>query len=67
MGVRVVRRFCPDCGQQRPFEKQSLNHVLHLILSVITVGGWIIVWLILAVLNAFKPMRCRECGKGKIF
>ena len=55
--------YCATCGQQRMFVKNRINHVLHLILSVLTFGIWaIFVWLPLGIINASRGMRCSVCG-----
>lgn len=64
MSVSKIRRFCKDCGQNRLFEKQKPNHILHLIFSLITVGIWLLVWIPLIVISMFRPFRCGECGKA---
>lgn len=66
MATVSTRKFCPDCNQNRLFEKSGTNNILHLLLSVITVGCWIPIWILCAVLNAFRPFRCQSCGKGKL-
>lgn len=63
--MHVTRRFCPDCGQQRPFEKRTRNHVLHLLLTVFTFGIWLPIWLLLMLATMVTPYRCRECGKAR--
>lgn len=42
-------------------ERQTPNHILHLLLSVVTVGFWIPVWL-LVTLFAPGAYRCPICG-----
>lgn len=37
----------------------SPNHVLHLLLSIVTAGLWLIVWLVIATGGHFT---CGECG-----
>ena len=65
--MRQTRRFCKDCNQHRLFEKQTPNHILHLILSVITAGLWLLfIWIPKIILSFFKPYRCKECGKGSL-
>jgi hypothetical protein len=32
-------------------QKKQTNHVLHLLLSIVTVGAWLIVWLLVANSN----------------
>ena len=59
-----TRAYCSDCKAKRLFEKQGTNNILHLILSLVTAGGWLVVWLFCGLANAFKPFRCTVCGKG---
>lgn len=45
-------------------KKKSTSHVLHLILSLITVGFWIPVWIIVTLSNSIENRRIdREVGK----
>jgi hypothetical protein len=62
--VSVVQSsaFCHTCGKQSLFQKPRVNHVLHLILTVLTLGLWGFVWLTLGILNSSKGSRCVTCG-----
>lgn len=42
-------------------EKQTPNHVLHLLLSVVTAGIWVPVWILL-ILFGGGPYKCPSCG-----
>ena len=45
-------------------KKKSTSHVLHLILSLITVGFWVPVWIIVALSNSIENARIdRKVGK----
>lgn len=45
-------------------KKKSTSHVLHLILSLITVGFWIPVWILVTLSNSIENRRIdREVGK----
>ena len=45
-------------------KKKSTSHVLHLILSIVTVGFWIPVWVIVALSNSIENARIdRKVGK----
>ena len=37
------------------------NHLLHLVLSILTGGLWLIIWLILTLKSAGN-YRCTQCG-----
>jgi hypothetical protein len=60
MGIKKERRFC--LAEQRPVlaEKQTPNHILHLLMSILTMGVWLIVWF--AVSAFAKPYLCPNCG-----
>jgi len=62
MSVLVIQRKCKNCGEMRPFEKRGVNHVLHLLLTLVTVGLWAVMWLLLVLFNCFHSYRCRTCG-----
>lgn len=43
MGKSIKSKFCRVCERQTAFVKEGPNHVLHLLLSVVTFGIWLIV------------------------
>lgn len=56
--------FCERCQKQGVVFRKRPNHILHLILSVLTGGIWIIVWLLLSL--KVGGWRCAACGSEKI-
>ena len=40
--------------------RHRTNHVLHLILSVLTLGFWIFVWILVAMSNGIERKRSRQ-------
>jgi hypothetical protein len=42
-------------------ERQTPNHILHLLLSVVTAGFWLPVWLLVVVVGG-GAYRCPSCG-----
>lgn len=50
--------FCDNCQEKRLFQKESINHPLHIILTLIT-GFWGIVYGFLLVSRKY---RCQQCG-----
>ncbi len=61
MGIKVSGGFCKKCNKDVMTHRNTPNHILHLLLAVVTVGLWLIVWIILIL---FAPTRglCTECG-----
>lgn len=47
-------------------KKKSTSHLLHLILSILTVGVWVLVWVVVAISNSMENSRLeRKIMKGK--
>lgn len=61
MGTEKSSAFCDNCGRQVSIERQSVNHILHLLLSVLTCGLWLLVWA--SKSSEKKAWRCTSCGK----
>jgi len=61
----TIRRYCADCGQMRPFAKDGPAHGLHLVLTILTAGLWLPIWLLAGLASALTPYRCTFCGKGR--
>lgn len=60
MSYTEDRGFCPTCDHSVLGHTQRPSHVLHLLLSLITGGLWIPVWLLLSILP--HATRCTSCG-----
>ena len=64
MPTTNVMTNCSKCQKKTLHIEQKMNHILHLLLSIVTAGVWIIVWVILAILHSNKP-QCTICGHNK--
>ena len=56
--------FCKMCDRQVVVSRPGTNHILHLLLSILTAGLWLIVWIGSAI--KFGGWRCSTCGNAKI-
>jgi hypothetical protein len=61
MAVAQTSGWCHVCQQQRMMTKPRINHVLHLILTLVTLGVWGFVWLTLGIISSAKGFRCTQC------
>jgi hypothetical protein len=61
MGIQKARHYCPQEKKAVIAERQTPNHVLHLLLSVITCGLWLPVWLLLGLFGN-GPWLCPSCA-----
>jgi hypothetical protein len=57
-----IRAHCARCRHQQLFIRARLNHLLHLMLTIMTVGLWLISWLALCIGQILRPWRCEHCG-----
>ncbi|MFP4032042.1 MAG: hypothetical protein ACOC98_05790 [Thermodesulfobacteriota bacterium] len=67
MGFFNAIAFCPRCGGDVWVRCPSPRHLLHLKISLLTLGIWIVPWLLLTLLSG--PCRCARCGtlaQGKV-
>ena len=47
-------------------KKKKTSHIVHLILSILTAGLWILIWILVAVSNSSENSRIdRQIKKGK--
>ena len=56
--------FCKLCDKRVVVFRKGTNHILHLILSTITAGIWLIIWIGSTI--KFGGWRCIECGSTKV-
>jgi hypothetical protein len=57
-----IRGYCPHCGHHQLFEKSEIHHGVHLFLSIITVGLWLVSWISIVIGHKLRPWRCLQCG-----
>lgn len=61
MSLKTKGAFCSHCQTQVMAQGTKPNHILHLILTLATMGFWAWVWLIVTIAKAGK-YRCSRCG-----
>jgi hypothetical protein len=42
-----------------------IHHGLHLFLSIITFGLWLVSWVSISIIHQLRPWRCPQCGWHK--
>lgn len=62
----IVMKHCAKCRKNTKHLRPSTSHVLHLILSLITVGLWVPVWILVAISNSTQG-QCSDCGAKRGF
>lgn len=62
MAFQEASGWCKGCKRQRVIRRPGTGHVLHLLLTCLTLGLWLPIW----VLSSIKigGWRCGSCGRG---
>lgn len=61
MGTHHAARHCPSCDAHVMGIRNTPNHILHLLLSLVTMGLWLPVWLIVGA-TSDPRYYCTQCG-----
>ncbi len=60
MSMQQTSKLCTYCGEYRLFQRKGTNHILHLLLSLVTVGLWIPIWALCMI--KIGGWHCSKCG-----
>lgn len=56
--------YCAACDKPTIHLRTKTSHILHLLLSLVTAGIWIIVWILMAQSNSLRS-QCTACGRTR--
>ncbi len=61
MAMQEATGFCKACKKQVAIRRPGTNHLLHLFLTLCTLGLWSIVWVFVSI--KIGGWRCSQCGQ----
>lgn len=64
MSMQSASGFCKVCNMRRLIQRPGTNHILHLLMTVLTCGFWAIIWLLSSV--KIGGWRCSVCGSKRV-
>ena len=64
MPTAQLMKKCVQCNKMTMHYQEKPNHLLHLLLSIVTAGIWLIVWLLFV---QAKDPQCSICGRSNDF
>jgi len=53
-------KFCPQCQKQTLWARPGTNHILHLLMAILTCGLWLPIWIVASI--RIGGWRCQSCG-----
>jgi hypothetical protein len=62
MADQEATGFCKTCNKQVMIRRKGTNHILHLILTILTGGLWLIIWILSSI--KIGGWRCTICGSS---
>lgn len=65
MSTQTSRKNCSICGTKTKHERSvsSPSHLLHFIITIITAGAWLPIWVLIALFGGSKgAWACTKCG-----
>lgn len=60
MAVQEATGYCKACNRQVMIRRKGTNHILHFLITLLTGGLWVIVWIFAAI--KIGGWRCTMCG-----
>jgi hypothetical protein len=66
MAVMQAQRRCGTCGRKTLHARSYTGAGTGCLLSVVTLGLFLPVWLVMATVEMFRPWRCQQCGGGRL-
>jgi hypothetical protein len=63
--MKQTQKYCPDCGENVLAQSPTANHILHLILTILTLGFWVFAW-VLVIMSTIGVWVCTRCGCGNL-
>ena len=59
MSYQQKSKYCLYCQKQVLVNRPGTNHLLHLILTLVTGGLWLIIWILCSIkIGGWKCCRC---------
>ena len=65
MKNKGIEAYCSCCGGEQLFVVKEINHWFHASLTILSLGIWLPVYLIVLLTRFMRPWRCSACGWHK--
>lgn len=59
-------RWCKTCNKYTLHTRHDLGLGWGCLLTLLTAGAFLPVWLLMSLVSTLRPMRCQACGRGRI-
>jgi hypothetical protein len=63
MPVKQTQKLCKTCQKRTLHQKNQFSGGMGCLLTILTVGLFLPIWLLADVLDILSPYRCQTCGQ----
>ena len=64
MNKELKGGLCRECNERVVVFRKGTNHILHFLLTCVTLGWWVPIWILTSI--KFGGWRCEKCGSKKV-
>lgn len=64
MAIKQTSRYCRTCGKPTLHQKEIFSGAWGCLLTLLTGGLFLIVWILADVLGILRPYKCQVCGQA---
>jgi ribosomal protein L37AE/L43A len=65
MAVDQKSYFCKLCGKKTLHARHRVSEMWGCLLTILTLGLWIPIWLVMSLFGGLGAYRCQTCGRKK--
>lgn len=62
MAIRQKQKYCPVCGRYTLHAKEMFSDGMGCLLTLLTGGLFLLLWIPLGIIQSLSPYRCQSCG-----
>jgi hypothetical protein len=66
MSVDQTQRHCKTCDKPTLHQRSTFSFGWGCLLTILTSGLFIPIWILISMFGLFKPWRCQVCGKARM-
>lgn len=64
MAIKQTSRYCRTCARPTLHQKEIFSGAWGCLLTLLTGGLFLIVWILADVLGVLRPYKCQACGRA---
>lgn len=67
MGIYQASKYCKNCQRKTLHEHRSFDSKWGCLLSLLTCGLFLPIWILMSIAGSLHAYRCQTCGRKRIW